>query len=79
MKSSKLDIIDQKLEKLKQEKKRIEYAERQKQKKQLNKQKIIVGGFYINLLNSLELEKKNETIKKILATIPESRKKDMEP
>lgn len=74
--TSKLDIINQKLEQLKAQKQALEAKDKARQRKLLNKQKILLGGYYINFFKSLDSERLEATKQKILSTL--KRKNDID-
>jgi hypothetical protein len=74
--SAKLEVINQKLEQLKAQKQAIEAKEKVRQRKMLNKQKILLGGYYINFFRSLDVERLEATQQKILTTL--KRQNDIE-
>ena len=73
----KIQAIEDKIKKLQHQKTLIENREKSKNRKLLNKQKILVGGYIINKLKKYDDEKLNEFLLKIIETIPETRKADI--
>lgn len=73
----KIQAIEDKIKKLQHQKTLIENREKAKNRKLLNKQKILVGGYIINKLKKYDDEKLNEFLLKIIETIPETRKADI--
>lgn len=50
--------------------------ESEKNRKLLNKQKILIGGYMVNQLEKMNNEERKEFIDKAIFTIPDSRKSD---
>lgn len=73
----KIQAIEDKIKKLQHQKTLIENREKAKNRKLLNKQKILVGGYIINKLKKYDDEKLNEFLLKVIETIPETRKADV--
>ena len=78
MQTNKLEIIEKKLRQLKIQKNKIVNAEKIKARKELVKQKIVVGGYFLNKIKSMAPEEKKKVKDEILATIKASRKSDIE-
>lgn len=73
----KIQAIEDKIKKLQHQKTLIENREKAKNRKLLNKQKILVGGYLINKLKKYDDEKLSDFLLKIIETIPETRKADI--
>lgn len=73
----KIQAIEDKIKKLQHQKTLIENREKVKNRKLLNKQKILVGGYLINKLKKYDDEKLSDFLLKIIETIPETRKADI--
>jgi len=78
MLGDKLEIIEKKLENLKIQKNRLLRVEQVHNRKRLVKQKIVVGGYFLNKIKSMSSDKKLDLKNNILATIKDSRKSDVE-
>jgi len=74
----KLQQLEEKIKKLQSQKNLIEQKEKAKEKKLLNKQKILVGGYIINKLKNYDDERLQDFILKVIETIPKKRKFDIE-
>jgi hypothetical protein len=73
----KIQAIEDKIKKLQHQKTLIENREKAKNRKLLNKQKILVGGYIINKLKKYDDEKLKEFLLKVIETISETRKADI--
>ena len=72
MDSSKIENLDKKIQILTNRKNLLIQKEKTRQRKLLNKQKIIVGAWLINQVKTYSDEKKNSLAEKIISTIPEN-------
>ena len=77
MSSDRLRLIEEKIDKLNIQKNLLVQKEKVRQRKLLNKQKIILGGFYINQLLKMSAHDRDEVYQKVMKTIPEYRKQDI--
>lgn len=73
----KLKTLDDKIKKLQNQRTLIDNREKAKNKKLLNKQKILLGGYMLNILKICDDEKLNSTLNKVISTISEKRKADI--
>jgi uncharacterized protein YutD len=77
MDSRKIENLDKKIQILTNRKNLLIQKEKTRQRKLLNKQKIIVGAWLINQVKTYSDEKKNSLAEKIISTIPENRNHDI--
>tara|TARA_B110000503_G_scaffold137776_1_gene222622 strand:+ start:3410 stop:3676 length:267 start_codon:yes stop_codon:yes gene_type:complete len=74
---NKLEILEDKIKKLQSQKILIENRDKAKNKKLLNKQKILLGGYMLNKLKKYDDEKINNFLLDVIETISEKRKNDI--
>ena len=73
----KLQILEDKIKKLQSQKILIENRDRARNKKLLNKQKILLGGYMLNKLKNYDNDKLSTFLLNVIETIPEKRKHDV--
>jgi hypothetical protein len=74
--NEKLEKLNQKIEVLRKKRDKIVAIESNKHRKLLVKQKILVGGYVLNSLDTKPLQEQIEFLKKVKKTIDEKRKSD---
>jgi hypothetical protein len=76
--NDKVESLDEKIKKLQYIKQKELAKGKAKERKLLNKQKIIIGGYMLNKIKQMTNEEQTTFKDEILKTIPEKKKTDIE-